>query len=216
MPASTPSPAALLGATTAVFGAPVAAAAFGRLSYGDAFWWVWLVAVVTGGWALVTLTARRAAGVTRIFLVAHLLMFLGIPAVLYGWLLGRQLPPVQAPVLLVALGVAWVVLHGWATRPDRLGPPGFAGTPMTTGALVALHLRPYPRVVVVYAAVFLALAVPGVAHFDAAAADPDAARPATLALLVGSGLLELLLASVRIGRGRRLSGRPGPDATSVG
>ena len=86
-----------LGVVLVVFATPLLALAFGRLAYGDAFWWLWLDAFVVGVWTLVTLVSRRAPGdAVAFFAVHYLVMFTLIPGVLYAWLLGPQLPPAQA------------------------------------------------------------------------------------------------------------------------
>lgn len=190
-----------LVAVVLLFGLPLVGAIAGRLTYADAFWWLWIDAFVVGVWTLVTLISRRAdAGAITFFAVHYLFMFTLIPGVLFGWLLGRQLPPAQAWATLVVLAAASLVLQGWVTR-RRWWPPSDADARRpTTGEVVALSLWPYLRLAVVYAGLFLPLAIPAVAQFGAQPVTQADAAGVTVWLLAIKLGLELLLALVHVVR----------------
>lgn len=188
----------------ATFGSPLLLLRAGRITYSDAWFWLWLDAFVVGVWTIVTLVARQRSSFERTFFVVHyFLMFTLLPGVLYAWLYTPVLPLSGSWATLLVLGAASLVVHGWLTRGlwwgpglpravRRLGAPrGFAGFEFSS---LRVYVLPYLRLAVVYAGLFLPLSIEG-ARAGTAAAQLNAAQlDAAQVVRAGTWLLGLKLA----------------------
>lgn len=182
-----------------IFGLPVVFALTGALTFWEAWWWLWVDALVVGFWAIVALSSWTS----RVFFTFHyLIMFTGISAIVMATHTGHGLPRTITWWSLAVFGVVSFIVHGWQTR-GQWYPPAGHGSPLSDNAIMTY---PYLRLAVVYFGVFVPITVPGSLATDPAEVDPATTLMPTVVLMSVKLVLELLLALINLGEALRKKG----------